>query len=173
MTTSTIEKMQTLRCRYGDGHDWTRPSQRGKPPHYCPEHKPLVEAEAPRVVVEKHDKIGEHLGSSYVEGKIAQANDEIAEIEAEEARKKAEAIAKRKATIAAREAQEAAEKAEHDREELTRLTERIPTVFAEWEKCFDKANKTNADEDWRHVTGLQNQVIGMKSRQRVLQDAVA
>ncbi len=30
-------KMQTLHCL--SGHDWERPSQRGKPPRYCPEHR--------------------------------------------------------------------------------------------------------------------------------------
>jgi hypothetical protein len=32
------EKMQTLTCRAG--HEWTRPSQRGKPPVWCAEHRP-------------------------------------------------------------------------------------------------------------------------------------
>lgn len=32
------QKMMTLTCRAG--HEWQRPSQRGKPPHYCPKHKP-------------------------------------------------------------------------------------------------------------------------------------
>lgn len=31
-------KTQTLKC--AAGHEWTRPSQRGKPPRFCPEHKP-------------------------------------------------------------------------------------------------------------------------------------
>jgi hypothetical protein len=161
LMTSTTEKIQTLRCDHGEGHDWTRPSQRGKPPKYCPEHKATT---APQAAVKPAAKL---------DTKVAQANAEIAELDAEEARKRAEAVAKRKATIAAREAQEAAEKAEHDRQELASLTERIPATFAEWEKCFDKANKTNADEDWRHVTGLQNQVIGMKNRVRALEVAFA
>lgn len=31
-------KMMTLKC--AAGHEWTRPSQRGKPPKFCPDHKP-------------------------------------------------------------------------------------------------------------------------------------
>jgi hypothetical protein len=159
--TATTDKIQTLRCQHGDGHDWTRPSQRGKPPHFCPEHKPAVGV---KPVVK-------------LAAKVAQAQEEIAELTAEEreaeARKKAEAVAKRLATKAANKEREAAEQREHDRQELAKLTERIPVVFAEWEREFDKANKTNADEDWRHVTGLQNQVLGMRNRQRALDNMLA
>lgn len=31
-------KMMTLKC--AAGHTWERPSQRGKPPKFCPDHKP-------------------------------------------------------------------------------------------------------------------------------------
>ncbi len=35
-------KTQTLKC--AAGHTWTRDAQRGKPPRYCPEHKPAKPA---------------------------------------------------------------------------------------------------------------------------------
>lgn len=39
-------KMQTLTC--SAGHAWTRPSQRGKPPKLCPEHKTELSTSAPK-----------------------------------------------------------------------------------------------------------------------------
>lgn len=42
-----MAKQQNLICREGD-HKWSRPSQRGKPPFYCPKHAPEpVEKKAP------------------------------------------------------------------------------------------------------------------------------
>src|SRR4051794_10037984 len=38
------DKIQTLTCIGPPEHTWTRPSQRGKPPRYCVEHKPATEA---------------------------------------------------------------------------------------------------------------------------------
>jgi hypothetical protein len=35
--------MPTLHCETGN-HNWDRPSQRGRKPKNCPEHKPIVEA---------------------------------------------------------------------------------------------------------------------------------
>lgn len=49
-------KMMTLWCKHGEGHAWERASQRGKPPHFCPEHKPATVVsstpKAPKVKVE-------------------------------------------------------------------------------------------------------------------------
>lgn len=35
-----MSKTQTLHCQAG--HDWSRPSQRGKPPLTCPQHRPIA-----------------------------------------------------------------------------------------------------------------------------------
>lgn len=35
-----MAKQQKLWCEHGKGHWWKRPSQRGKPPKFCPKHKP-------------------------------------------------------------------------------------------------------------------------------------
>lgn len=155
-STTTEVKMQTLRCAHGDGHNWTRPSQRGKPPAFCPAHKG-----------------GTPAPQKTIQTKVAQANAEIASIDAEQAAKLAKA---REAAAKAREerkAREAREAAESKREELARITATIDDTFRDYEAAFDKANRTNKPEDWRMADSLQSRCIGMRTRQRALEAQVS
>lgn len=39
-----MPESMTLRCEAG--HDWQRPSQRGRPPRFCPDHQPVAKTKA-------------------------------------------------------------------------------------------------------------------------------
>src|SRR4051794_3298571 len=98
-STTTEPKMQTLRCQHGDGHDWTRPAQRGKPPRFCPAHKGTT---APKAAPKPQ---------------VTTANDD-----ADKLAKAREAAARAREERKAREEREAVQKA---REELERINNTI------------------------------------------------
>lgn len=167
---STTTKMQTLRCQYGEGHAWERPSQRGKPPKFCPEHREAGLEQARTQFTQRIAKAHAELDS--LEQRVDAAEEVQAE-NAEEIRKRQEAARKRQATIAAKKAQEEREAAEKAREELAHINATIGDTFRSYEQAFEKANKTNTPEDWHKSEILMDRCIGMRHRQRTLQSQVS
>lgn len=161
---TTTEKIQTLKCAHGEGHEWTRPAQVGKPPKFCPEHK-----SADRKVMQRDMERKQAEGIRAIGGN-PQA---IGLTEQDPAR--AEALAKaREAAAKAREerkAREAQEAQEHAKNELSRIVSTLPEFEAAYEKALAKANRTNKLEDWHTADAAQSRIIGMITRKRALAEA--
>lgn len=155
---TTTDKIQTLHCQHGEGHDWTRPAQRGKPPKFCPEHTQA-----------KRTQFSQKMAQAKAE--LDSLDKRVETVEHDPARAEAlakarEAAAKAREERKAREAQEAAQSA---KDELSRIIQTMPEVEAAYEKAFDKANRTNKLEDWHSADTAQSRIIGMINRRRALQ----
>lgn len=57
-------KTVTLTCAY-DGHTWERASQRGRRPHFCPKHQPVVTERKPTQAVERNEDGTETLTCAH------------------------------------------------------------------------------------------------------------
>jgi regulator of protease activity HflC (stomatin/prohibitin superfamily) len=156
MTNTATPKMMTLRCKHGDGHDWQRPAQRGKPPHFCPEHAPAKPVKVSKPKVEK------------VEAETQDADMTPEELEAQRERlRKAREAKERKAKERAEAEAKAA--AEQRAKELAELEQRVTPLYDEYSEALTKALKSNDKKDWRRVENLQNSCINTSTRLRVLQ----
>jgi hypothetical protein len=163
----STDKIQTLRCHHGDGHDWTRPAQRGKPPRFCPEHKPgRTDAQIARAMQRQATE-----GTSS-DREIAKRDTQVTggNEDADKLAKAREAAARAREERKAREAREAAQKV---REELERINNTIDDYFAHYETALAKANRTNKVEDWNAADNAQARCIGMRTRQRTLENQVS
>lgn len=151
----------TLKCRHGDGHEWTRPSQKGKPPHFCPEHRP---AKAERVSFKAKPK-PEPVNTvafgadGITTGALVADGEDISPAELKERMEREAAIRARTekalATKAAKKAAEAAEQVEREKVTLARLEVEIDKMFARYDVAFEKAHKENTKQAWNAADSAQ------------------
>jgi hypothetical protein len=160
MTTTTLEapKMQTLKCRHGEGHEWERPAQRGKPPHFCAEHMPAKPVRVPRA---PKDNLLEAKGETETE-----LTEEQIKARQEKERKRQETLRLK------REAEERAA-AEQRVATIAELQKVIPVTFAQYDEALAKALKSNDKKDWRKAEVLQGAAIGQTQRLRRLEAEAA
>lgn len=171
--TETPKKIMTLICAHGN-HEWTRGSQRGRPPKFCPEHTAAgadnktgarKQAQERKVESAKVDKVVERVAAGVAAHKatvVADGEDispqELQERMAREARK-AEATAKRLATLAAKAEAKAAEERERQQATIARLTAEIPNMQDRYAEAFEIARKDNTKQAWNKADAAQMRVI--------------
>lgn len=149
----------TLRCEHGDeGHDWTRPAQRGRPPRFCPEHRGTSKPRVKTNVLEAQTKAKPEPTPEELEAKR------------EKMRKAREAKEKKAAERAAQEAQKAKKEAA---EQLDALREQEPQLYAEYNAALEKALKSNKDEDWRRSESLMQRAMGVTRSLRAAEKQAA
>jgi hypothetical protein len=159
-------KMMTLKCRHGDGHEWTRPSQKGKPPHFCPEHRPAkpervsFKPKPAPVKVEALVSDGEDISPAELQAR--------AEREAAIRARTEKALA----TKAAKKAAEEAAQAERNKETLTRLETEIDKMFARYDTAFEKAMKENTKQAWNAADSAQMACLNTRAAIRNLKAEV-
>lgn len=154
--TETPVKTMTLKCQHGEGHEWTRPSQRGKPPHFCPDHTPA-----------KKDKIVVPRVKALTDGERAELTPEqIAEREAKMA--KVRAAKEEKARL------EEIARIEGEKNELEELKVKVPNTFKSYEEALDKAlaaKHNEAKAAWRICENYMSAAMNQSARLRKLEAA--
>lgn len=159
-------KTMTLRCQYGEGHDWTRGSQRGRPPKFCPEHTVagadnktgLQKRERPvkRTEVEKRD--AKVTGGNVAVVETSDFTEETPQ-EMQERMEREAAIRVRTekalATKAAKKAQREAEEAQRKAEAIDKLRAHLPTLFERYDAAWETANKENTKAAWNKADAAQ------------------
>ena len=130
--------MMTLKCE--TGHEWSRPSKRGRPPRFCPEcaakHKAEMEAKAE---------------ARAVENKSAQPDPEAAD---------------RMAIARAKKAERAEERAKNEAREQEEVRQRIlrqlPNLHNLWNRAFTIAVETDNQAAWNNCERLMTNYVNAK-----------
>ena len=166
---NTPQKMMTLKCRHGEGHEWTRPSQRGKPPHYCPEHTPAgadnkvgARKRLPQPKAPAHlETMGKLVVANGNDMTPAQALAEVQE------KKKRELTPEHKAKLAEGRERKARERAEAESarraEAVERMVAQMPTLDERWNAAFDTACKENTREAWNRADAAQMAMLNTRA----------
>lgn len=181
------DRIQTLHCQHGDGHEWTRPAQRGKPPKRCPEHsaqnsRPTPEAgQASRTESESNrgsagsasGNGGGNQASGESTGATAQQNPFV--LKAQRAQQEAE----RQKMAALREAkarkseERSAEELENMRKELETIDERIEETSKAYSEALAAAVKVASvgkdfDTAWNRADSKQDATIRLLNRKKFI-----